>query len=40
MEAEEFMIVIIEKVSCVLTEGELPDNIALAVAAKNGQFKL
>ena len=25
------MIVIIEKVSCVLTDGELPDNIALAV---------
>ena len=34
------MIVNTDRVSCVLTDGgELPDNIALAAAAKNGQFK-
>ena len=37
--AENFIIVKTEMVSCVLTDGELLDKIALAAAAKNGQFK-
>ena len=33
-EAEKFMIVNTDRVSCVLTDGDLPDNIALDAAAK------